>query len=104
MHSDFPWIFTALARYVDRSTSIGFTMVKIASPVLESNEDLYSSSEIISSFSRHQIISGTGIPFTRHLNSIDCFALTFLGLIGSTKVGASPISSESKIIVKVLEK
>lgn len=99
MHSDFPWIFTALARYVDLSTSIGFTIVNIASPVFVSNDVLYSSSsEVISSFSRHQITSGIGIPFTTHLNSIDFFALTFLGLTGSTKVGASPTSSESKLI------
>lgn len=83
--------------YVDRSTSIGFANVKTASPVLESNEVEYSPSSVsISSFSRHQIISGTGIPLTTHLNSTDCLAFTFLGLTGSTKVGASPTSSESK--------
>lgn len=80
-------------------------MVKIASPVLESNDELYSSSsETISSFSRHHVISGMGIPLTRHLNSIDLFALTFLGFIGSTNVGASPISSESKLVNQRIRK
>lgn len=105
MHSDFPWILTALARYVDWSTSIGFTIVSMASPVFELNDVIYSSSsEIISSFSRHQMTSGIGIPFTTHLNSIDFFAFTFFGLIGSIKVGASPISSESKLIIYYIRK
>jgi len=100
MHSDLPWMFTARARYADRSTSTGFIIVKIASPVVESNVAVYSSSSVTtSSFSRHQITSGTGIPFTTHLNSIDLLALTFLGFTGSRNVGASPVSSESKSIL-----
>jgi len=50
---------------------------------------------MISSFPRHQITNGFGVPLTVHLSSVISFDLAIFGFTGCTNVGASPSSSFS---------
>lgn len=71
-------------------------MVNVDSPVSGINLTVCVSSGIISSFPRHQITVGIGLPVTKHRRTVVWSGFANTGLIGSMKVGATPKMSSSK--------